>query len=96
MLTGKYVPGEPPPEDSRAAADSMNWAMDRYRSDELLEAVQKLLPVAEQAGLEMAHMALAWCLRQPNLASVIIGASRPEQVFSNVKASGRRALAGHP
>ena len=88
VLTGKYVPGEPPPEDSRAAADSMNWAMDRYRSDELLEAVQKLLPVAEQAGLEMAHMALAWCLRQENLASVIIGASRPEQVFSNVKASG--------
>jgi aryl-alcohol dehydrogenase-like predicted oxidoreductase len=88
VLTGKYVPGEPPPEDSRAAADSMNWAMDRYRTDELLEAVQKLLPIAEQAGIEMAHMALAWCLRQKNLASVIIGASRPEQVFSNVKASG--------
>ena len=88
VLTGKYKPGEPPPEDSRAASDSMNWAMDRYRSDDLLEAIQRLIPVAEQAGLSMVTMALAWCLRQDNLASVIIGASRPEQVFDNAEAAG--------
>ena len=88
VLTGKYKPGEPPPEDSRAASDSMNWAMDRYRSDDLLEAVQGLQSVAEQAGLEMAQLALAWVLRQQNVASCIIGASRPEQVFSNVEAAG--------
>jgi len=88
VLTGKYKPGEPPPEDSRAASESMNWAMDRYRSDELLEAVQGLNSIAEQAGLSMAGMALAWCLRQDNLASVIIGASRAEQVHQNAEAAG--------
>jgi aryl-alcohol dehydrogenase-like predicted oxidoreductase len=88
ILTGKYKPGEPPPEDSRAASDAMNWAMDRYRSDEVVEAVQRLVPVAEQAGLSMVTMALAWCLRQRNLASVIIGASRPEQVHQNAEAAG--------
>jgi aryl-alcohol dehydrogenase-like predicted oxidoreductase len=88
VLTGKYKPGEPPPEDSRAASDAMNWAMDRYRSDELLEAVQKLIPIADGAGLSMVTMALAWVLRQQNVASCIIGASRPEQVFANVEASG--------
>jgi aryl-alcohol dehydrogenase-like predicted oxidoreductase len=66
----------------------MNWAMDRYFQDELLEAVQRLVPIAEGAGISMATMALAWCLRQQNLASVIIGASRPEQVFQNAEASG--------
>jgi aryl-alcohol dehydrogenase-like predicted oxidoreductase len=88
VLTGKYKPGEPPPEDSRAASESMNWAMDRYRSDELLEAVQRLISIAEQAGLSMAQMALAWVLREENVASAITGASRPEQVYSNVEASG--------
>jgi aryl-alcohol dehydrogenase-like predicted oxidoreductase len=88
VLTGKYKPGEEPPEDSRAASDAMNWAMDRYRDDRLLEAVQRLLPVAEQAGISMVTMALAWCLRQQNLASVIIGASRPEQVHQNAEAAG--------
>ncbi len=88
VLTGKYRPGEPPPEDSRAASDAMNWAMDRYRDDRLFEAVQDLIPIAEQAGLSMATMALAWCLRQRNLASVIIGASRPEQVHQNAEAAG--------
>ena len=95
VLTGKYKPGEPPPEDSRMASDEMNWAMDRYRSDELFAAVQKLVPIAEQAGLGMAQMALAWILRQENVASTIIGASRPEQVFSNAEASGVQALPGH-
>ncbi len=88
VLTGKYKPDEPPPEDSRAASDSMNWAMDRYRSDDLFAAVQKLIPIAEGAGLGMVQMAIAWVLRQENLASAIIGASRPEQVYANVEASG--------
>src|SRR3954452_22907804 len=88
VLTGKYEPGEPPPEDSRMASDEMNWAMDRYMSDEVLEAAQRLRPIAEDAGLSMATMALAWCLRQDNLASVIVGASRPEQVHQNAEAAG--------
>jgi aryl-alcohol dehydrogenase-like predicted oxidoreductase len=87
VLTGKYAPGEPPPEDSRAASAEMNWAMDRYRSDDLLAAVQRLAPIADRAGLRMASMALAWVLRQDNVASAIVGASRPEQVYSNVEAA---------
>jgi aryl-alcohol dehydrogenase-like predicted oxidoreductase len=90
VLTGKYAPGKPPPEDSRAASAEMNWAMDRYRSDDLLEAVQRLVPIAEGAGMSMATMALAWVLRQENLASAIVGASRPEQVHANAEASGVR------
>jgi aryl-alcohol dehydrogenase-like predicted oxidoreductase len=88
ILTGKYPPGEPPPSDSRAASEEMNWAMDRYRADELLEAVQRLRPIAEQEGMSMATMALAWVLREENVASAITGASRPEQVHANAKASG--------
>ena len=88
VLTGKYRPGEPPPDDSRAASEMMNWAMDRYREDRVLEAVQRLVPVAEQAGISMATMALAWILRQENVASAIIGASRPEQVHQNAEAAG--------
>jgi aryl-alcohol dehydrogenase-like predicted oxidoreductase len=88
VLTGKYRPGEPPPTDSRAASEEMGGMMDRYRSDELFEAVQRLVPIAEQAGMSMATMALAWCLRQENVASAITGASRPEQVHANAGASG--------
>jgi aryl-alcohol dehydrogenase-like predicted oxidoreductase len=88
VLTGKYAPGEPPPADSRAASEEMGGMMDRYRSDELLEAVQRLRPIAEDAGLSMASMALAWVLRQQNVASAIIGASRPEQVHQNAEAAG--------
>jgi aryl-alcohol dehydrogenase-like predicted oxidoreductase len=88
VLTGKYKPGEPPPEDSRAASESMNWAMDRYRSDDMLEAVQKLVPIAEGAGLTMATMALAWVLRQENVASAITGASRADHVHQNAEAAG--------
>jgi aryl-alcohol dehydrogenase-like predicted oxidoreductase len=88
VLTGKYEPGEPPPEDSRAASEEMGGMMDRYRSDPVLEAVQRLVPVAEQAGMSMATMALAWVLREENVASAITGASRPEQVHSNAEASG--------
>ena len=88
VLTGKYNPGEQPAPDSRAASDAMGWAMNRYLSDEVLEAVTRLVPIAEEAGMTMVQMALAWVLREENVASAIIGASRPEQVHSNVEASG--------
>jgi aryl-alcohol dehydrogenase-like predicted oxidoreductase len=88
VLTGKYRPGEQPPPDSRAASNEMSVAIDRYMSDEVLEAVQRLVPVAEGAGLSMVELALAWVLRQDNVASAIIGASRPEQVHANAAASG--------
>lgn len=88
VLTGKYAPGEPPPSDSRAASDSMSGFIDRLIAPPVLEAVQRLRPVAEQAGLTMAQLALAWVLRQQNVASAIVGASRPEQVYANASASG--------
>jgi aryl-alcohol dehydrogenase-like predicted oxidoreductase len=88
VLTGKYPPGQPPPSDSRAASDEMGGMMDAFRSDDVLEAVQRLRPIADGAGLSMAQVALAWVLREPNVASAIIGASRPEQVTDNCAASG--------
>jgi aryl-alcohol dehydrogenase-like predicted oxidoreductase len=88
VLTGKYKPGEPPPAGSRAASEEMGGMMDRYRDDRVLEPVQRLVPIAEQAGISMVTMALAWCLRLDNVASAIIGASRPAQVFDDVEASG--------
>jgi len=88
VLTGKYRPGQAPPPDSRAANSDMNVAMDRLLDDDVLEAVDRLRPIAEEAGLSMAELALAWVLRRPEVASAIVGASRPEQVHANVKASG--------
>jgi len=88
VLSGKYLPGESPPADSRAASDSMSGFIDRLMAPPVLEAVQRLLPVAEQAGLTMVQLALAWVLRQDNVASAIVGASRPEQVYANASASG--------
>jgi aryl-alcohol dehydrogenase-like predicted oxidoreductase len=88
VLTGKYLPGEPPPSDSRAASDSMSGFIDRLIAPPVLEAVQRLRPIAEEAGLTMAQLALAWVLRQDNVASAIVGASRPEQVHANASASG--------
>jgi 1-deoxyxylulose-5-phosphate synthase len=88
VLTGKYRPGEQPPADSRAASDSMSDFIGQLMQDPVLEAVQRLRPIAEEAGLTMAQLALAWVLRQPNLASAIVGASRPEQVRANASASG--------
>jgi aryl-alcohol dehydrogenase-like predicted oxidoreductase len=88
VLTGKYRPGEPPPPDSRAASDSMGGFIGRLTEDRVLEAVQRLERVAEQAGLSMPELALAWVLRQSNVASAIVGASRPEQVHANASASG--------
>ncbi len=88
VLSGKYRPGETPPDDSRAASDEMSFAIERYMADEVLEAVQRLKPIADGAELTMVQLALAWALRRDELASVIIGASRPEQVHANVAASG--------
>jgi 1-deoxyxylulose-5-phosphate synthase len=88
VLTGKYRPGAPPPDDSRMASQGMGWAMDRFRSDDLLAAVDRLQPIADGLGITMAQLALAWVLREPNVASAIVGASRPEQVDDNAAASG--------
>jgi aryl-alcohol dehydrogenase-like predicted oxidoreductase len=88
VLTGKYRPGQAPPPDSRAANSDMNVAMDRLLDDAVLEAVERLRPIADAAGLSMAELALAWVLRRPELASAIVGASRPEQVHANAEASG--------
>ncbi len=89
VLTGKYSPDSPPPADSRGASESMGGMMGRFlEKADVLEAVQRLEPVAEGAGLTMAQLALAWVLREPNVASAIVGASRPEQVEANASASG--------
>lgn len=92
VLTGKYAPGTPPPPGSRAASEQMNMFMEtagrHYRSDYLLAAVDKLKPIAADLGLTMVEMALAWVLRRPEVASAIIGASRPEQIEQNVRAVG--------
>src|ERR671932_2927557 len=88
VLTGKYAPGEPPPADSRMSSEIMGWAMDRFRDDDVLEAVQRLRPIADRLGITMAQLALAWVLREPNVASAIVGASRAEQVRANAAASG--------
>jgi aryl-alcohol dehydrogenase-like predicted oxidoreductase len=88
LLTGKYKPGEAPPADSRAASDSMNASMKLVMSEENLEAVDRLRPIAEGAGLSLVELALAWVLRREEVAAAIVGASRPEQVHANAKASG--------
>jgi aryl-alcohol dehydrogenase-like predicted oxidoreductase len=88
VLTGKYDPGEPPPDGSRAAHKSMGESMGRWRDVDVLAAVQELKPIAAEAGLSMAQLALAWVLRQPVVTSAIIGASRPEQIDANAAASG--------
>jgi aryl-alcohol dehydrogenase-like predicted oxidoreductase len=90
VLTGKYKPGEAPPQDSRAANDQMNGFMQDLRSDRILTAVQNLKPIAQRLNLTMAQLALAWVLRDERVSSTIIGASRPEQVVDNAGASGVR------
>jgi aryl-alcohol dehydrogenase-like predicted oxidoreductase len=87
-LTGKYDPGRPPPADTRAASDKMGSMMGRWLEKPVLEAVQKLKPLAAEAGCTMTQFALAWVLREPNVASAIVGASRPEQLDENAGASG--------
>ena len=88
ILTGKYLPGQPPPAASRAASPESADYLDDYRTDDILERVQRLRPIAESVGLSMAQLGVAWVLQNTNVAAAIIGASRPEQVAENVKASG--------
>jgi aryl-alcohol dehydrogenase-like predicted oxidoreductase len=88
VLTGKYLPGQPPPAGSRATSESMGGFIDRLIAPPVLEAVQRLAPIADAAGLSMPQLALAWVLRQRNVASAIVGATRPEQVHANASASG--------
>ncbi|GHH52644.1 aldo/keto reductase [Lentzea cavernae] len=88
VLTGKYLPGAGVPEGSRAADERGSKMIARWMRDDVLTAVQNLKPIAEEAGLTLAQLAVAWVLQNPNVASAIIGASRPEQVTENVKAVG--------
>ncbi|TDB99613.1 aldo/keto reductase [Nonomuraea longispora] len=89
VLTGKYLPGQQPPEGSRATDKSGGSSMiARWMRDDVLTRVQELKPIAADLGLSMAQLAIAWVLQNPNVSSAIIGASRPEQVRDNVRASG--------
>ena len=92
VLTGKYQPGQQPPAGSRATDEKSGGAsmIARYMGDELLERVQRLQPLAADAGLSLAQLAVAWVLQNPNVSAAIVGASRPEQVAENVKAAGVR------
>jgi aryl-alcohol dehydrogenase-like predicted oxidoreductase len=89
VLTGKYLPGQKPPSGSRATDDKSGAGfIARFMTDEVLGTVQKLRPLADQAGLTMAQLAIAWVLQNPNVASAIVGATKPEQLQDNVKAAG--------
>ena len=88
VLTGKYQPGQPAPEGSRGADERLGGMMGKYLSDEVLTRVQLLAPLAEQLGLTMAQFALAWVLQNDNVASAIVGATKPEQISSNIAAVG--------
>jgi aryl-alcohol dehydrogenase-like predicted oxidoreductase len=90
VLTGKYDPDAPPPANTRASSDQMGGFISRLMEKPTLEAVQKLKPLAAEAGLTMGQFALAWVLREPNVASAIVGASRPEQLEENAGASGAK------
>jgi aryl-alcohol dehydrogenase-like predicted oxidoreductase len=88
VLTGKYLPGQPPPEGSRATDPTSGHFTERLRTEPILTAVQRLRPIAEQAGLTMAQLAVAWVLQHDYISSAIVGATRPEQVTDNAGASG--------
>jgi 1-deoxyxylulose-5-phosphate synthase len=88
VLTGKYRPDAPPPAGSRATSREMSRFIGRLLSRRTLEAVQRLKPIAEQAGLTMSQLALAWVLRREEVAAAIVGATRPDQVHENARASG--------
>jgi aryl-alcohol dehydrogenase-like predicted oxidoreductase len=91
VLTGKYQSGQAPPAGSRATDERGGAGMiDRWLKDPVLDAVQQLAPLAMEAGLSMAQLAVAWVLQNPNVSAAIIGASRPEQVIENTKAAGVR------
>src|SRR3954465_10357076 len=89
VLTGKYLPGQPPPKGSRATDETGSQFIARMLTDDVLTRVQKLKPIAQEAGgLSMAQLAVAWVLQNRNVSSAIVGASRPEQVRDNAKAAG--------
>lgn len=89
VLSGKYLPGQPAPAGSRATDQKGGMrTISRLMEDPVLESVQKLRPIADELGLKMSQLAIAWVLQNPNVATALVGASRPEQVAENVKASG--------
>jgi 1-deoxyxylulose-5-phosphate synthase len=88
VLTGKYTAGAKPPADSRAASESMGTMISGWTRDAVVAAVEQMKPIVAEAGCSMAQFALAWVLREPNVASAIIGASKPQQVSDNCAASG--------
>ncbi|KUG58580.1 aldo/keto reductase family protein [Nesterenkonia jeotgali] len=88
VLTGKYLPGQPAPEGSRASDKEAGKFIERYMDEEILTAVQNLKPIAADHGLDLAQLAVAWVLQNPNVASALVGASRPQQIAGNVAAAG--------
>jgi aryl-alcohol dehydrogenase-like predicted oxidoreductase len=95
VLTGKYLPGQAPPADTRATASEEGANMvSRWLRDDVLTSVQGLLPIASDLGLTPAQLAVAWVLANPNVSSAIVGASRPAQIVDNAKASGVKLDAG--
>jgi voltage-dependent potassium channel beta subunit len=90
VLTGKYLPGSAPPAGSRATDERGSGFISGFLEDDLLSRVQQLKPIADQAGLTLAQLAVAWVLQNPNVSAAIVGATRPEQVHENVRASGVR------
>jgi aryl-alcohol dehydrogenase-like predicted oxidoreductase len=95
VLTGKYLPGQAPPANSRATDEAGGASfISRWMRDDLLARIQELKPLADEVGLSLAQLAVAWTLQNPNVSSAIIGATRPEQVRENVKASGVKLDAG--
>ncbi len=90
VLTGKYLPGNPPPSGSRATDPSGSGFISHFLDENVLTRVQQLTPIAAEAGLSPAQLAVAWTLQNPNVCAAIVGATRPEQVRENAKASGVR------
>lgn len=88
VLTGKYPASDAPPDDSRARSDRMGWSIGRYLAPEIVEGVDRLRPIAAELGVTLSQLALAWVLREENVAAAIVGASRPEQLRENAAASG--------
>jgi 1-deoxyxylulose-5-phosphate synthase len=88
ILTGKYLPGRPPPKDSRAASEAMGGFLQGRLDDRVLAGAQRLKPIAAELGLSLPQLALAWVLRRPEVSSAIVGATRPEQVTENAGAAG--------
>ena len=89
ILSGKYLPGQPPPAGSRATDElSGKNFIARWMNDDVLTKVQLLKPIAQQAGISMAQMSIAWVLQNKNVATAIVGATRPDQLDDNVKAAG--------